>query len=94
MDPFFIFAAFAPLIGAGTALYLGFRFVRAFERRSSSRNELEQLRAHLARVEEELARTNAEVERLAEDQRFTVQLLAERATSIPKPFSADGEGSE
>jgi hypothetical protein len=61
------------------ALYLAFRFVRAFERRGGERNELEALRSRIAQLEEDLARNSATIAEIEEGQRFTTRLLAERA---------------
>ena len=61
---------FLPLVlyyvGGAAALYVAFRFVRAFERRGVDRAELEAVRARLAQLEEAAAQTAAEVQELEE----------------------------
>jgi hypothetical protein len=74
-----------PLLLGGSVIYLGVRFVRAFERRGADRGELAALRERVARLEEELGRAAGDVERLAEAQRFTQRLLVERAGGGPSP---------
>ena len=65
--------------------YLGWRFVRAMERRGGSRGELEELRARVERIEQELVSTTAELERLSAGHEFTTSLLAARAGIAPPP---------
>ena len=79
----FLLMKLVPLIGGILALYLGVRFVRAFERRSLDRGEVQALREQVARLDEELTRTTAEVERLTEEQRFALELLSERHGALP-----------
>jgi hypothetical protein len=79
--------ALFPFIGGGAILYLGLRFVRATERRQVDQVELQALREQVRRMEEELARTTSDVERLSEEQRFTLKLLAERAATTLPPTS-------
>jgi len=78
---------FLPLVlyyvGGAAALYVAFRFVRAFERRGVDRAELEAVRARLAQLEEAAAQTAAEVQELEEGHRFTTRLLAERPGGPP-----------
>ncbi|HEV7991914.1 MAG TPA: hypothetical protein VGP25_08820 [Gemmatimonadaceae bacterium] len=62
----------------GTVLYLGLRFVRAAERRGASPAELEELRARVARLEEDLETTRSETERLAAAEQHTMMLLSRR----------------
>ena len=84
MLPFFFpLMALFPFIAGGAILYLALRFVRATERRQVDQGELEALRELVRLVEEELARTTSDVERLSEEQRFTLKLLAERAATLP-----------
>jgi hypothetical protein len=61
-------------------LYLGLRFLRAYERRGAGAAASVELTARLAALEEQVARVASESERLAESQRFTTSLLAERAS--------------
>lgn len=72
-----------PLLLGGAVLYLGLRFVRAFERRGTYRGELAALQERVARLEEDLGRATSDVERLAEAQRFTQRLLSERTEDRP-----------
>ncbi len=72
-----------PLLLGGAAIYLGVRFVRAFERRGANRGELTALQERVARLEEELGRAMSDIERLTEAQRFTQRLLSERAETRP-----------
>lgn len=67
----------------GSVLYLALRFVRSAERRGIERGELEELRARVGRLEEELNVATTEVERLAAAERFTAQLLAGRPAQLP-----------
>ena len=64
-------------------LYLGVRFLRAYERRGASAGASAELTARLAALEEQVARVAAESERLAESQRFTTSLLADRSSGAP-----------
>lgn len=70
--------------------YLGWRFVRAMERRGGSRGELEELRARVERIEQELVSTTAELERLSAGHEFTTSLLAARAGIVPPPNESRG----
>lgn len=67
-------------------LYFAYRFLRAYERRSRSREVEEDLRARVAALEDQVARLSLEQDRLTDGQRFTNQLLAAGAdarTSAP-----------
>ena len=70
--------------------YLGWRFVRAMERRDGSRSELEELRARVERLEQELVSTTTELERLSAGHEFTTNLLAARAGIVPPPNDRRG----
>ena len=77
----FIFMTLPMLFGLGimgSAFYLGFRFLRAFEARGGNRTELEELRSRLARIEESMESMGTDVERIAEAQQFTTKLLGDR----------------
>jgi hypothetical protein len=63
----------------GTVLYLALRFVRAAERRGASRSELDELRARVAQLEDDLEATCRETERLAAAEQHTMMLLARRS---------------
>ncbi|HKG91898.1 MAG TPA: hypothetical protein VKA84_08415 [Gemmatimonadaceae bacterium] len=76
-----------PVLGAvfwGGMIYLGLRAVRALEARGAARDEIADLRARVARLEEDLGTMNAEVGQIAEGQRFTTALLTERKGE-PRP---------
>lgn len=81
MDPMFVFMATAAVGFWGTVLYLALRFVRAAERRSLTRTELEELRSRVSQLEEDLSTAQTEMERLAAAERFAAQLLANRQQS-------------
>jgi hypothetical protein len=68
----------------GGILYLGLRTVRALEARGTAGDEIADLRARVARLEEDLGSMSAEVGQIAEGQRFTTALLAERKGE-PRP---------
>jgi hypothetical protein len=83
MNPMFAIVAAGAVAFWGSVLYLALRFVRAAERRGVSRGDLDELRARVGRLEEELAAATTEVERLAAGERFTMQLLAARSAPLP-----------
>ena len=64
--------------------YLAFRFVRARERLAVGSRDLEELRARVGRLEEELGSTAERIERLDEAQEFTTKLLGERSGALPR----------
>jgi hypothetical protein len=68
----------------GGILYLGLRAVRALEARGVGSGELADLRSRVARLEEDLGTMSGEVREIAEGQRFTTALLAERKGE-PRP---------
>lgn len=68
----------------GGILYLVLRAVRALEARGAASGELADLRARVARLEEDLGTMSGEVREIAEGQRFTTALLAERKGE-PRP---------
>ena len=55
------------------------------QRRAAPPTQLDDLRDRLARIEQTVEATAVEVERVAEAQRFTSRLLAERASGAPAP---------
>ena len=57
-------------------------------RRAPNEGELEAMRESLSRIEQAVETTAIEVERIAEAQRFTSKLLAERGTAEPRPANA------
>lgn len=65
----------AMILGGG--FYLGLRLVRALEGRGADRRELQELREQVLRLEEGLEATSQDVERLSEEQRFTMKLLSD-----------------
>ena len=74
-----------PVLAGASALYLGLRFVRATERRSVGGGELRELRERVDRLEEDLGRSTADVERLEEAQRFMQRLLGDAASEGRRP---------
>ena len=74
-----LLVAYAPwLLGLGGAFYLGLRAVRAFERRATSRRELDAITERTLRLEESLGEMSERRARVAEGQEFTTRLLADR----------------
>lgn len=79
MFPLFLMAwALKLLIPAGLFV-LGFRAVRALERRSTASAELVALRERLQAVEDAMADQGQEIQRIAAGQDFTEKLLSQRA---------------
>ena len=79
------------LLLGGAALLLGFRAVRAFERRGTANAELTALRDRVQLIEDTLAEQGESVRRIADGQEFTQRLLLQRtvvgdksATSAPE----------
>lgn len=83
MDAMFPLMALAGVSFWGAVLYLALRFVRAAERRGASSGELEELRSRVTQLEEDLIAAQTEMQRLAVAERFTAQLLANRAGAVP-----------
>jgi hypothetical protein len=81
----FALVALGAVVFWGLVLHLALRFVRAAERRGSSRAELEELSARVRRLEEDLATAETEIGRLSAAERFTTQLLAGRSGGTPPP---------
>jgi hypothetical protein len=79
MEPTFVLMAGAAITFWGTVLYLALRFVRAAERRSSGSAELDELRARVAQLEEDLETTRSETERLASAELHMMMLLSNRS---------------
>ena len=72
---FLLFAAAA--VGFwGTVLYLAFRLVRAVEGRNARPEELVELRARVAEIEQQLAASRAEIERLGAAESHAAMMLA------------------
>ena len=63
----------------GGGIYAVRRFLRAYERRSSSEAELAALRARVATLEESLENVQGSLERLDASQEFTTKLLGARS---------------
>jgi hypothetical protein len=59
--------------------YLGFRFVRAMERRSVGSTQQAELSERLLRLEERIEQLAGDVEQAIEARRFDERLLGERA---------------
>ena len=72
------------LIG-GAGLWLGFRAVRALERRGAANPELTALRERLQLLEDTVTEQGEAVRRLADGQEFTQRLLLERGRTDDKP---------
>lgn len=66
------------LLLGGAGLWLGFRAVRALERRGTTNPELAALRERLQLLEDSLAEQGEAVRRATEGQEFTQRLLLER----------------
>jgi hypothetical protein len=60
----------------GGGFYIGLRLVRAIERRGADRKELQELQEQILRLEEGLDSMTRDVDRLSEEQRFTMKLLS------------------
>jgi TolA-binding protein len=63
----------------GTGAYLGFRYVRAQERRGNA-NELEELRSQVRQLQGEVDGLRGDLNRVQEGQDFTARLLSERSS--------------
>jgi hypothetical protein len=66
------------LLLGGAGLWLGFRAVRALERRGTANPELAALRERLQMLEDVVTEQGESVRRLTEGQEFTQRLLLER----------------
>ncbi len=75
----FAVAALVYLALPAALLYLALRFVRAHERRARGAAEATALAARVAALEEQVAAVGHVVDQVAEGQRFTTAVLAERA---------------
>ena len=67
------------------AFYLLLRAVRAFERRAPARNEIAAIDERIARLEDDLSAITDQLDVLAEGQRFTTRVLADRTTDTAAP---------
>jgi hypothetical protein len=67
------------VLGLG-ALFLGFRAVRAFERRAIPTVEMSALRDRLQQLEDVVAEQGEELKRVTDGQRFAERLLADRSS--------------
>lgn len=79
-------AFYAALIGA--PIYLGLRFLRAYERRAGAQGVDQALAARVELLEEEVRRLSAEVERVEDGQRFLTALgpgAARPDAGVPAP---------
>lgn len=63
----------------GTGAYLGFRYVRAQERRGNQ-GELDELRAQVRQLQETVDGLQGDLHRVQEGQDFTARLLSERSS--------------
>lgn len=80
MGPIEVLFAGAFLIPVAVAVVLAARFVRANERRPVGGDHT-RLEERIARLEDTIDQMSQQLERVAEGQRFTTQLLAERDKS-------------
>lgn len=84
----------------GATLFLGFRAVRAFERRGVTSAELTTLRERCQLLEDTVAEQDEAIRRIADGQEFTQRLLLERAgadgkaATIPPPGQGGGTADE
>lgn len=80
----------------GATLFLGFRAVRAFERRGVASAELTALRERFQLLEDTVAEQGEAIRRVSDGQEFTQRLLLERAgaegkaATIPPPSQGGG----
>jgi hypothetical protein len=80
---FLVFGLFSLLLPVGL-LYLGYRFVRAHERRAVGSDRTTELNERILRLEERLESVAGDMEKLLESQQFTTKLLSERAGRNPE----------
>ena len=83
MGPFELLLLIGSLTVPAAVIYLGYRFVRAQERRAASAAELAALAGRMGDVEQQMAAMGATLEQVAEGQRFTTAVLAEPSTRPP-----------
>lgn len=67
------------LLLGGAGLWLGFRAVRALERRGTASTEITALRERLQMLEDQVTEQGEAVRRLTDGQEFTQRLLLGRA---------------
>lgn len=67
------------IVPTAGGFYFLSRYVRAAERTNGVRDELAALQTQVLQLEERLANVTEELDRVTEGQRFTTQLLGERA---------------
>jgi hypothetical protein len=72
------------LLLGSAGLWLGFRAVRALERRGTASTELTALRERLQMLEDQLTEQGEAVRRLTDGQEFTQRLLLERARPVER----------
>lgn len=83
------------MLVAGGAGYLFTRFLRAYERRSNSGQDMLPMEARLRELESALESTQQEVARLADEQQFTMRLLSERAgVALAEPGAGGGSRTQ
>ena len=78
----------AMLIPIVLGVVLGTRAVRAYESRGLEPREIRALDERIERLERAVEDMTAELERLAEQHRFTTKLLAERSAERPERSGA------
>ena len=90
MDFLTAFLAVSAVTGViGLPIYVVFRFLRAYERRTEVQADTRQLLDRLEEVEARLESLEAESEQLAEGQRFTSAVLAARPTAAAPTHRSD-----
>jgi hypothetical protein len=72
------------LLLGSAGLWLGFRAVRALERRGTASTELTALRERLQMLEDQLTEQGEAVRRLTDGEEFTQRLLLERARPVER----------
>ena len=81
------------LLLGSAALLLGFRAVRAFERRGTANAELTALRDRIQLIEDTLAEQGESVRRIADGQEFTQRLLLQRTVAGEKSATSAPENA-
>ena len=78
-----ILAFAAWLVPIGVVIWLGVRFMRAYERRTEVASDTRVLKERMLRLEKRLEELTENVRGIAEAQRFGSSPLAERERSVP-----------
>lgn len=86
----YLLVIFVPLVYIGlpaSLVYLAFRFLRAYEHRTRTRELEGQLHERLEALEDQVNRMALEQDRLAEGQQFTNSLLSGDAQRTPRSLT-------